>query len=202
MKSLGKYIIVALIALVVGAIISSKWFQPDAIIETVTVVRTDTIIKTVIDTTGIKPINPEIGQPVVIELPDVSTPDPDDTIKVETQKYTGIEVLSNGTITYEIFADSLYAVDFKLSTQDKIITNNITTTITKIIPPSSMLFVGGGLDFAFTGIPVQANVGLMYNRRNKWAASVLLNKDLTGLMPATQTYSVGLKIWIPLFKNK
>jgi len=202
MKSLGRYALVALIALAVGAFASSKWFTPEPEITTVTVIQTDTVYKTIIDTTGIVPIAPSTGELVTIELPDVSTPEPNDTIKVDTRQYVGTQTLENGTIDYTIFADSLYAVDFKLTTQDKIVTNNITTTITKVLPPKSMLFVGGGVDLSTLGTPMQASLGIMYNRRNKWIGGVSINKDLTGFQPATQTFSVGVRFYIPLFNKK
>ena len=195
MNTLGKYIVVALIGILVGAIASSKLFKPKPVIETVVVV--DTIVKTVVDSipfTIIDTIKVK-SKPVVITIPSDNPSVP--PVLKETTKYTGKEELSNGTIDYEIYADSLYATKFKLTVEEKTIYKNITNTVT--LPTKSRLYLGGGVDMDMVNnIPQEASVGLMYNRRQKWAISATINTDLTGLLPPENATSFGVKLWFGL----
>jgi len=197
-KSIGKYVLVALIALAVGAFLSSKYLdnrEPSITVETVT----DTIIKTVVKETPIKFVDTVYvkSKPITINVPDNTTLEPTDSISVETKQYVGKEVLENGTIDYEIYADSIYATKFKLTTKDTVI--NTVTTITKVLPPKSRLYISGGLDIGIvTPTPQAASIGLMYNSRQKWGIGVEVKQDFSGLLPPTNSTTVGVRVYIGL----
>ncbi|WZE63609.1 hypothetical protein PANI_CDS0090 [Maribacter phage Panino] len=200
MKTIYKYGIVALIALALGAIVTSKWFapKPETIIETVT--KTDTIVKIVIDSTGFSPIDSTTTEsPVAIDVPDVSTSEPTDSIKVDTKKYSGTKVLKNGTIGYDIYADSLYALDFTLETKDTTVVKETVTTVTKTLPPRSNLFISGGVESSINNFsPQAASIGLMYNRKQKWGVGVEIRQDFSGLLPPENNTTLGLRVYIGL----
>lgn len=166
--------------------------------ETVTII--DTVYVTIKDSTGIKPIPVEVVEestPVVIEVPDVTTPDPTDIVEVETTKYEGQEILDNGIIDYEIYADNLVATNFKLTTEKEFITKTITNTI--VLPPRSRLYAQVGTDLNFvTKLPTAAEAGLMYVRRNKWGVGVAVRHDFSGLLPSQESTSIGIKVLIGL----
>ena len=167
---------------------------------TTTEIVTDTVYVTIKDSTGIKPIPVEVvdnATPVVISIPDVTTPDPTDTVEVETTKYEGQEVLENGTIDYEIYATDLVATNFKLTTEKEIVTNTITNTV--VLPARSRLYAMGGTDLNFiTKLPTAVEVGLMYVRRNKWGVGLTVRQDFSGLLPPEYTTSLGVKVLIGL----
>lgn len=197
MKRLGTYVIIALIALAVGAIASSKLFKPEP--EIVTVTKTDTIINTQIKESPIKFVDRwHKAEPIIINVPDGTTIEPTDSISVATTKYVGKEVLDNGTIDYEIYADSLRATKFTLTTNDTVI--NTVTTITKTLPSKSRLFITGGVEGALfnKGLPQAASLGLMYNRRQKWGVGVEVRQDFTGLLPPEKATTVGVRVYIGL----
>jgi hypothetical protein len=198
MKGIGKYVVVALIVLVVGAFLSSKFFdnrEPEIKIER------DTISVPEIDSTRVKFLEEELKkakakkEKVTIKVP-VPVVQHDtvytDSSTVVTTKYTGSEVLNNGTINYEIYADSLHAYNFTLETENQIIKE----TITKTLPPKSALFLGGGVNIN-DGIQ-SAEIGLMYNRRQKWQVGVVVNQDLSGLLSSGKQTSVGVRAYIKL----
>lgn len=212
MGSLGKYVVVALIAFALGAFASSKIFDNREPVITV-VTETDTTVTEHVDTTGVVAIDstevevepvtiykPIVGEPVVIANPnDNEVDDPAPTI--ETKKYTGTEELDNGTIDYEIYADSLYAVKFDLTTKDTVVTN--TTTITKTLPPLSRLYFSGGMESSSNGFsPQAASVGLMYTRRQKWGVGLEVRHDFSGLVPPNAATTVGVRVLIGLGKRK
>lgn len=190
------YIIIVIVIFFIGLFSSKVIFDKNVITETITVTKTDTVFKTIVDSTGFDTIIPK---PVYVTI---NSPDPKKD-SIVTKKYVGTKELENGTIDYEIFADSLYATDFKLTTKEKIITNTITNTITKTFPSKSMLFLGGGADVGLgDGLPQEISLGLMYNRRNKWAISATINKDLSNILPDDKSYSVGVSLFLPLFNKK
>lgn len=198
MNNLGKYVMVALAALVVGAFLSSKWFdkrEPEVKVER------DTIIVRTQDSTKVKYLEEELKkakaskEKVTIRVP-VTIVEKDtvytDSSTVVTTKYTGTEKLNNGVIKYEIYADSLHAYNFTLETEKEYIKE----TITKTLPPKSALFIGGGVNYN-SGIQ-SAEIGLMYNRRQKYQVGVVVSQDLSGLLPNNQRTSVGLRAYIKL----
>lgn len=193
MKRIVTYVVIALIAFAVGAFASSKWFTPEprVITKTETVVQVVTKINSVpyavIDTVRVK------SKPVVITIPS----SPTSVREVETTKYTGQEVLNNGTIDYTIYADSLRATAFKLTTRDSIVTHTIENTV--ILPPISRLYLSGGVNSSTSGFNVNsASAGLMYNRRQKWGVGISVTKDLSGLLPSNQQTSIGARVYIGL----
>ena len=156
------------------------------------ITKIDSVPYAVIDTVKVK------GETVVINVP-AENPMGTEPIfrEVETTKYTGREELSNGTIEYEIYADSLRATAFKLTTKDSIITNTI--EITERLPPISRLYVSGGLESSTNGFSPQAvSIGLMYNRRQKWGVGVEIRHDFSGLLPVSNQNTAGIKIFIGL----
>lgn len=200
MKPIYKY----LIALAVGAILTASVVtcnREEPSVTTVTVTETDTIYKTVIKESPIKYVDRwHKPEPVIINVPDGTTIEPTDSTSVETTKYIGKEVLENGTIDYEIYADSLYATKFKLETKETIVTNNTTTTVTKVLPPKNKLFLTGGLEGAVFNnfVPQAANAGLMYNIKQKWGVGVEVRQDFSGLLPPQNATTIGVKVYIGL----
>lgn len=201
MKQIGTYLIIALIALAVGAFISSKWFdnrEPEIITKT----KTEIVVKTKIDSIRIKFLEKELEkeknnikvETVILDLPDKKPMGEPVTRQVETQRYTGSDSLSNGTIDYTIYADSLRAVKFKLTTKDSIITKTIETT--KILPAKSRLYLSGGLDVHPT--PTAVSIGLMYNRRQKWGVGVEMRQDFSRLLPVENQTTFGVRVFIGL----
>lgn len=192
MKKFGTYAVIALIIFVLGAISGSQWFAPDPEIkverDTVTITKVDSVPFKLIDTVTVK------SKPVVINIPVVST----DTVyvdSVKTTKYTGSDTLSNGTIDWTIYADKLYATEFKLKTEDKVITE----TITKTLPSRSRLFVMGGIDMDWTTkLPQGVELGLMYNRRQKWGIGVAIRHDVSGILPPNMATTAGLRLYVGL----
>lgn len=202
MKPIYKY----LIALALGVILSALVINCNREEPSVTVVtKTDTIVKTTVDSSQIKYLQEELKKAkaevktVTIKVP-VPAEDGEqvDSVEVTTKKYTGKEELDNGTIDYEIYADSLYAVKFDLTTKDTIINN--TTTITKVLPPKSRLFITGGIEGSSNSplVPQAASVGLMYNRKQKWGVGLELRQDFTGILPSDKSTTVGVKVHIGL----
>jgi len=201
MKSILKTIGIPLLLIAVGVVISIWFSKPSGVVsseiitkrDTIYVYVTDSVPYAIIDTVRVK------SEPVVIRIPS-NTPIYLDTISfrdVPTTRYTGQEVLSNGTIDYTIYADSLQATAFKLTTKDKTITNTITEKIT--LPPISRLYLSGGLNSTVNDININsASIGLMYNRRQKWGVGLELTQDLTGLLPASQQTSIGSRVYIGL----
>jgi len=192
MNRILSYVVVALIALAVGAFASSKYFdnrEPEVVIEY------DTIVETVVDSVGFTVYDTIASPPekVTIYIP-VETPTGEviDSTEVETQKYTGVEELENGTIRWTAYADKLFATEFELETEKETIVKTVTVTL----PPKSALFAGGGLNYN-QGIS-SAEVGLMYNRRQKWQAGIVVNHDLTGLLPKGAQTSIGVRAYIKL----
>ncbi len=202
MKPIYRYLIaLALGAVLSAAITCSRNEEPSVTVVTKT--KTDTIIKEVIDSTRIKFLEEELAkanvtaQPVIINVPDGTTIKPTDSIAIETTKYVGKEVLDNGTIDYEIYADSLRATRFKLTTEDKVITNTVTNTITKVLPPKSKLFITGGFD-GKNFSPQAVSLGLMYNIKQKWGIGVEARQDFSGLLPPNDRTTLGVKVYIGL----
>ena len=206
MNSLSKYLIALVIGVILGA---GAIFYVDRCPEPVTTVvtQTDTIYKTVVDSTEIKFLKEELTkakanvETVIINVP-AENPMGGESVftEVETQKYTGTEELDNGTIGYEIYADSLYAYKFTLEAKETIINN--TTTITKW-DTRSRLYLGGGLDFNVVNkLPEAASVGLMYNRKQRWAVGVAIGNNFSGLLPVENATTVGVKFWWGLGKRK
>ena len=199
MKRIGVYVVIALIAFAVGAFASSKWFTPEpkvitktkTVIEVVT--KVDSVPFKVIDTMFVK------SEPVVIRIPS-NVPIYLDTISfrdVSTTKYTGQEVMNNGTIDYTIWADSLRATSFNLTTRDSIVTTTIDNTV--ILPQISRLYLSGGINSTTSGFNVNsASAGLMYNRRQKWGVGLEVTQDLSGLLPTNQQTSIGARVYIGL----
>lgn len=195
MKKFGIYAVVALIIFVLGAISGSQWFAPDPEIkverDTVTITKVDSVPFKLIDPVKTKP------QPVTISVPKnvISTTIAMDTVEVRTNKYQGKEELSNGTIDWTIYADKLYATEFKLKTEDKVITE----TITKTLPSRSRLFVMGGIDMDWTTkLPQGVELGLMYNRRQKWGIGVAIRHDVSGMLPPNMSTTAGLRLYVGL----
>ena len=200
MKQIYKY----LIAMAVGAILTAFVTyglggdrDNDLISEKVTTVikvvtKIDSVPYAVIDTVKVK------GETVIINVP-AENPMGTEPIfrEVETTKYSGREELSNGTIDYEIYADSLRATAFKLTTKDSIITKTIKTT--ERLPPISRLYASGGLESSINRFsPQAASIGLMYNRRQKWGVGVELRHDFSGLIPQEQATTFGMRVFIGL----
>lgn len=198
MQRIGTYILVALIALAIGAFASSKWFttKPEVVIKT----EYDTIIEEKVDSTKIKYLEELLAEKslkvetVTVKIPVPVTEEESDSTFVTTKRYKGVANLDNGTIKYEIYADSLHGVKFTLATQDTVI--NTTKTITKLLPSKSALFIGGGVDYNGSISSVEA--GLMYNRKQKWQAGIVVNHDLTGLLPSQARTSVGVRAYFKL----
>lgn len=201
MKGIWKYLLTLALGFGLGVFVST-YNMPEPSVTTETV--TDTIYLPKVDSTGIKPIPKvvvENAKPVVITIPNVETTIPTDSVIVATSLYVGEEVLDNGTIGYEIYADNLVATNFTLTTNEKIITN--TTTITKILPPRSMLFLSGGTDLGLSTFAPQAvAVGIMYNHRQKWGAGAEIRQDISGVLPINQATTVGLRFYYGLGKKK
>ena len=156
------------------------------------VTKIDSVPYAVIDTVKVK------GETVIINVPAENPMGTEPVFReVETTKYTGREELSNGTIDYEIYADSLRATAFKLTTKDSIITKTI--KITERLPPISRLYASGGLESSINRFsPQAASIGLMYNRRQKWGAGVELRHDFSGLIPKEQATTIGMRVFIGL----
>lgn len=194
-----KYVLIALIAFALGALASSKWFDNR---EPEIVVRRDTITIIEKDTTGLQIATKDKVEvePVAITLPaGITTPEGvvlTEPVEVETKKYTGKEVLENGTIEFEIYADKLLAYDFKLTTEKEYIRE----TITKILPAKSRLYMFGGVEGGLfnNGIPQAAEVGLMYNRRQQWGIGLSIRQDFTGLLPQNKATTLGIRVYIGL----
>ena len=167
--------------------------------ETTEIVR-DTVVKTIVKETPIRYVDTVYvkSKPITITVPNNATLEPNDSTTVNTTKYTGTESLDNGTIGYEIYADSLHALNFTLTTKDTVITNTITNTIT--LPTKSRLFITGGIEGAASNpiIPQAGSVGLMYNRRQKWGAGIEVRQDFSGLLPTANATTVGIKVYIGL----
>lgn len=193
MRSIYKYLIaIAVGAILTAAVTCSQNEEPSVTVVT----ETDTIIKTVIKESPIKYVDRFIkSKPITITVPDGTTLEPTDSVTVNTTKYVGTEDLDNGTIEYEIYADSLYATKFRLTTKETIVNN--TTTITKVLPPKSRLFISGGYD-GVNFQPQAANVGLMYNIKQKWGIGVEARHDFSGLLPPQNRTTLGVKIYIGL----
>lgn len=204
-------VIIAVLAFVVGLIVSYFIFKPGDIEETTT---TDTKITVTEkkDSTGLQFIDTTkvSVDPVVIKIPVkkefILSGEPEDSVElvesqpdsveVQTSKYQGKEELSNGTIDWTIYADNLYATEFDLTTKDSLIER--TTTITRTIQ-RSRLYVGGGVDLNMVNkYPERASIGLMYNRKQKWAIDLTISKDFTGLLPPGADTYMGARLWIGL----
>lgn len=194
MKPWQRYGIAALAGILLGLFLYYQFDsdpQPEVRIETV--VKTDTIVKTVVDSIPFTPIS-EDNVKVEDSIPIIEK---DGTI-IKTKKYTGKKIFedSGAELEYEIYADSLHGTAFNLKVKEKIVTNTVTTTIEKTLPPKSALFVGGGADF---GQGLQSvEVGIMYNRRQKWQAGIVVNHDLTGVLPPNMRTTVGGRVYIKL----
>lgn len=193
MKRIGTYVVVALIALAVGVYATSRHYENR---EPEVVIQHDTVPKIEVDSVPFKVYDTIKSPPEVVYL-DVPDTNPmgestGDTIQVETKKYTGVENLSNGTIYWTAYADNLFGTEFKLETEKEY----ITTTITKTLPPSPAFFAGGG--FNYNGGLSVVEVGIMYNHKQKWQAGVVVNHDLTGLLPSNARTSVGLRAYFKL----
>lgn len=198
MKGIGKYVLIALIAFALGAFASSKWFdnrEPKVIVER------DTVIVKEIDSTGfiiatqekVEVANTTISLPSGTTLPsgEIIT----EPIEVPTQKYTGKEEMENGTVEFEIYADNLLGYNFTLTTEKEIITE----TITKTLPSRSRLFIKGGIDLGWVDkIPQAAEIGLMYNRRQKWGIGASLRHNFSGLLPPQNATTLGVDLYIGL----
>lgn len=196
MKTVSKYIVTALIALVIGAFASSRWNKSrgnDIVIEY------DTIYERVIDSVPFKvydtiKLPPKI---VTIEIPQVDnsgTPT-GETVQVETKKYTGKEELENGTIFWSAYADKLYATEFKLETEKE----TIIKTVTETLPAKSRLYLATGVDINWgSKYPQAAEVGLMYNRRQKWAIGAVIRHDFSKDFPLPQRTTFGVRLHIGL----
>lgn len=198
MKKPLIYIVIALIAFVIGALVCSKYMdnrKPEIKIER------DTVRVKEVDSTKIKFLEQELSKAKAIkEKVEIKVPfqvvKKDtvyvDTVKVNTNKYVGTEELENGKVHYEIYADSLHAYSFKLETEKEIIKERIEITL----PPKSALFIGGGVDY---GEGVQsAELGLMYNRRQKWQVGISINQDFTANLPQNMRTTVGIKAYIKI----
>lgn len=167
--------------------------------------KVDTVVTTVVDESKIKYLEEELKKEkarvkkvtIKVPVPVVDGEEPD-SVAIITRQYNGTEELDNGTIGYEIYADSLHAVKFTLETKDTVI--NTTTEITKILPPRNKLFLSMGVEGAVTqpAVPQAASLGLMYNIKQKWAVGVEVRQDFTGLLPSNQATTVGLKVHIGL----
>jgi hypothetical protein len=198
MKPIYKY----LIALALGAVLSATVIQKceNRQPTTTTITQIDTVYIDRVDSTGIKPITPKVvanTKPVTLTIPNLETTLATDSVEVNTTLYKGKEVLNNGTIDYEIYADNLVATNFELTTKESVITKTITNNI--VLPPLSRLYISAGIESSLGGFSPQAvSVGLMYNRRQKWGAGVELRQDFSGLLPPDKTTTVGVKVYIGL----
>lgn len=167
---------------------------------TTTEVEVDTVYITKIDSTGIRPVQPKVianAKPVKITIPNLNTTIATDSIEVNTTKYVGKEVLDNGTIDYEIYADNLVATNFKLTTEESVITKTITNTV--VLPARSKLYGVLGTDLNIvTKLPQTAEAGLMYIRRNKWGVGITARHDFSGLVPPQNATTIGVKVLIGL----
>jgi hypothetical protein len=192
MKRIGTYAIIALVAIALGAFLAFKIRdkrEPEIIIkrDTITIVEIDSTPIIIIDTVKIK------SKPVVIKVPEIYR----DTVvvrdSIETTMYTGIDSLSNGIVDWTIYADNLQARQFKLTTEKEYVTE----TITKILPPKSRLYLSTGLDANLkTKIPQAAELGLMYNRRQKWGAGAVIRHDFSGSYEPNAGSTFGLRVFI------
>lgn len=201
MKPIYKYLIAVAVGALLTAAVTCSREEPS--ITTVTVTEVDTTVTEVVDSTRIKFLEEELRkakvrkEQVVISVPDVTTIQPTDSVDVKTNKYVGTEELENGIVDYEIYADNLVATKFQLTTKDTVITNNTTTTITKVLPPKSKLFITGGYDGKnFT--PQAVSLGLMYNIKQKWGVGVEVRQDFSGLLPPSDRTTLGVKVQIAL----
>lgn len=197
MKGIYKYGLIALIAFALGAFTSSKYLgnrEPEVIVEV------DTVYVEKSDSTGI--VFPQDKVEVAhtsLVLPSGSTlPNGEiltEPVEVDTNKYTGVEKLENGTIEFEIYADNLLAYDFKLTTNEKIVTK----TVTKTLPAKSRLYLMGGADVNLvTKSPTAVELGLMYNRRQKWGVGLSIRHDFSGIIPPEYSTTLGGNIYIGL----
>lgn len=192
MKRLGTYAIVALVAMGLGFFLSSKIKddrEPEVVIkrDTVTVTVVDSIPFKLTDTVRIK------SEPVVITIPKIIHDTTVIKTVVETKRYAGIDTLTNGVIDWEIYADSLYARSFKLTTEKEYITE----TITKILPPKSRLYLSTGIDANFkTKKPQAAEIGIMYNRRQRWGAGLIVRQDFTKQIGSDYNTTLGIRVQI------
>lgn len=197
MKTWQRYVVTALVGILLGLFLYSKFDktpEPKVVIETV--VKTDTIVQVKRDTIPFTPV--DIDKPEVEEVT-IPVQEPDGTeIEVKTQKYTGEKIFpeSGARLKYEIYADSLRATSFKLEYNQETITNTVTTTIRETLPPKSALFVGGGADFG-EGLQ-RVEIGILYNRRQKWQAGIVVNHDLTGNLPQNMRTTVGGRVYFKL----
>lgn len=196
MNRIGTYVVIALIAFALGAFASSKFWpgsEPGVTVKYDTIVRTrvDSVPFNLLDSAKVK------IQPVTIVVPNnvISTTVLVDSVEVRTNKYEGTEELSNGTIDWTVYADKLYATEFKLTTKDTTIIKHVTETL----PARSRLYFMGGLDMDWvTKAPAGAELGLMYNRRQKWGVGVSIRQDLSGLLPSNLATTAGFKIYVGL----
>jgi len=197
MKTWQRYGLVALIAFVVGALAFQPSKQkPEVKIETVTKIDTVTVVKR--DSVPFIPVIKDktvTKEDVTITVPTEQEPD---GTQVKTKLYKGTKVFDDvkAKLEYEIFADSLHATSFNLEVEEQTVIKEVVTTIEKTLPPKSALFIGGGVDFG-EGIQA-AEIGLMYNRRQKWQAGIVVNQDLTGNLPQNMRTTVGGRVYIKL----
>ena len=196
MKNWLKYAILGIGCFVIGGLaFNCNPDEPEVKIETIT--KRDTIVVTKIDSIPFTPISKE--KTVVIRDTVIVEKQPDNSLDIiQTKKYSDKKLFEDSGIVlnYEIVADTLYGTKFELEYPETTIVDSTVTTITKILPPKSKLFFGGGLDVGLQGLPQNVSGGLMYNHKQKWAISAELNKDLTGILPPEKSVSVGAKVWL------
>lgn len=195
MKPIYKYLLITLIAFALGVFMSMKFLKKEIVTET----KYDTIVKTVIDSTGFRLINnPKIEvKPVTINVPksSIEVTTLTDSVEVVTKKYKGKDTLGNGIIDWEVYADKMYARNFKLTVNEK----TITKTVTQTLPSRSRLFLLTGTEFnTVNKLPNELEVGLMYNYRQKWGVGFSFNHDFTGKLPSADRNTLGVKVLIGL----
>ena len=160
--------------------------------EVVKVVETDTVyIKEFVEV----PVPAPTPVTIPVEQPDGTL------VETPVNRYRGQQVFpeSGAKLDYEIDASDLFATRFTLDVPKVKETVTITETITKVLPARSRLFAGGGLDFDWeTQEPEAVNIGLMYNRRNKWQLGAGINHDISGELPSGENLNFAVRFYIGL----
>tara|TARA_B100001167_G_C16772973_1_gene308684 strand:- start:1713 stop:2306 length:594 start_codon:yes stop_codon:yes gene_type:complete len=184
---------------IIGFIVSFILFKSCSEETTNTVTEERVVIRTVKDSTALKPIDTVfvtqkpvkivVEKEVVKEVPIYIT----DSTAITTTKYVGQDTLTNGLVDYEIYADNLYATKFKLTTKDS--TVYVTEKTTKKTIKSGLLY-GGGIRLSGNGSAFRgANLGLQYNHKQKWAID--LSADYDAFVPQGESkLGVGLRLWL------
>lgn len=155
----------------------------------VTKIQIDTVYKTIIDSIPFE-VFTEKSKTINVQL---------DNKKVKTTLNTGEKYFEKlrANLYYSIYAESLYATEFKLQLDEKTILNNQTNNIIRYKEPTSKIFLGGGLNVSQQEIQ-QIEVGAMYNHKQKWMAGIVINQNLINTDASINNTMLGGRFYIGL----